>query len=93
MKKKRDLIEQDGVSFEAYVCPKCGEEILTMPQLKALAGKYRMLRAAKNVTFAKWGNSIAVRIPSDIVQEYKISPGKGGLLARDKGGIRIVLKA
>jgi len=92
MKQKRDMIEQDGVSFEAYACPKCGEELLTMPQLNALAEKYRKLRAAKEVTFAKCGNSIALRLPSDIAHEYKISPGKDGLLARDKGSIRIIPK-
>src|SRR3989338_997252 len=58
MKQKRDMIEQDGVSFEAYACPKCGEELLTMPQLNALAEKYRKLRAAKEVTFPNCGNSI-----------------------------------
>ena len=34
MEKKKDIMEQDGIEFEAYKCLKCGEEIMTMKQLK-----------------------------------------------------------
>lgn len=47
-----------------------------MKQLKLLANKYRKLRKAKGVIFSKWGNSLAVRIPSEIAEEYKIKAGK-----------------
>ncbi len=90
MEKKKEVMEQDGIEFEAYKCPDCGEEIMTMKQLKVLAGKYRKLRNAKEITFAKWGNSIAVRIPSDIAEEFKISVGKRGTLTKDKEGIKII---
>ena len=90
MEKKKDVIEQDKVEFEAFKCTECGEEIMTMKQLKVLAGKYRRLRNAKDITFAKWGNSIAVRIPSDIAEEYNISAGKHGILTKDKEGIRLI---
>lgn len=90
MEMKKDIIEQDGVEFEAYRCSKCGEEIMTMKQMRVLAGKYRKLRNAKEITFAKWGNSIAVRIPSDIAEEYHISEGKRATMTRDKKGIRII---
>ena len=90
MEKKKDIMEQDGIEFEAYKCSECGEEIMTMKQLKVLAGKYRVLRKAKEVTFAKWGNSIAIRIPSDIVEEYGFDVGKHGLLKKDKEGIKII---
>lgn len=89
MEKKKDVIEQDGVEFEALKCSQCGEEIMTMKQLKALAGKYRKMRNAKEVTFAKWGNSIAVRIPSDIAKEYDIHAGKHGILVKEKEGIKL----
>ena len=90
MEKKKDVIEQDKVEFEAFKCSECGEEIMTMKQLKALAGEYRKLRNAKEVTFAKWGNSIAVRIPSDIAEEYHIFAGKHGILTKDKEGIKLI---
>ncbi len=90
MEKKKDVMEQDGMEFEAYKCAECGEEIMDMKQLKVLASKYRKLRRAKDITFAKWGNSIAVRIPSYIADEYNISAGKRGTLTKDKEGIRII---
>ncbi|MEK6826572.1 MAG: AbrB/MazE/SpoVT family DNA-binding domain-containing protein [Nanoarchaeota archaeon] len=90
MKKVKDKIEQDGVEFEAFKCGSCGEEIMNMKQLKLLAQKYRKLRQAKEITFSKWGNSIAVRIPTEIVNEYRIKSGKQGILTKDKEGIRII---
>ncbi|MAE13316.1 hypothetical protein CMO92_02015 [Candidatus Woesearchaeota archaeon] len=90
MERRKDIMEQDGIEFEAYRCSNCGEEIMTMKQLKVLAGKYRKLRNAKDITFAKWGNSIAVRIPSDIADEFSISAGTHGTLTKDKDGIKII---
>ena len=90
MEKVNDNMEQDGIDFEAFKCKACGEEIMDMKQLKVLANKYRTLRKAKEITFSKWGNSIAVRIPSDLVAEYKISSGKQAILTSDRKGIRII---
>ena len=61
-----------------------------MKQLKILAHKYRELRKAKEITFAKWGNSLAVRIPNEIAEDLRIVEGKHGILTKDKKGIRIV---
>ena len=90
MKKIKDSIKQDGVRFEAFRCESCGEEIMNMSQLKSLANKYRELRKAKEIVFSKWGNSIAVRIPIEIVSEYRIKSGSNGILTKDKDGIRII---
>lgn len=90
MEKVKDVIKQDGIGFEAFRCKSCGEEIMNMKQLKVLAQKYRKLRQAKEITFAKWGNSIAVRIPSDIVDDYHIRSGKHGVLTKVKDGIKII---
>ncbi len=90
MEKKKGIVEQDGIEFEAYNCLECGEEIMNMKQLKVLASKYIKLRHAKDITFAKWGNSIAVRIPSDIADQYNIFAGKHGTLTKDKEGIKII---
>lgn len=90
MEKVKDIMKQDNIDFEAFKCLSCGEEILDMKQLKILAGKYRKLRKIKEVTFAKWGNSIAIRIPSNIVEEYKITSGKHAIMTTDKEGIKIM---
>lgn len=36
------------------------------------------------------GDSIAVRIPSDVVEDYNIIPGARGFIAKDKEGIKII---
>jgi len=90
MERIKDVIWEDGVEFEAFRCNLCGEEIMDMKQLQVLATKYRKLRKAKEIKFAKWGNSIAVRIPSDIISEYHIKAGKQGILTKDKDGIKII---
>lgn len=90
MKKSKDLIKQDKVEFEILKCSNCGEELMTMKQLKLLANKYRELQKSKEITFAKWGNSLAVRIPIDIAEELKITEGKHGTLTRDKNMIKII---
>ncbi len=89
--KIKDKIHEDNVDFEAYKCSSCGEELLDMHQLKGLATKYRELRKAKEITFAKWGNSIAVRIPVEIAEEFKIKAGKHGFINTDEEGIKITV--
>lgn len=66
MRKIKDTIKEDGVEFEAFKCSHCGEQLMNVKQLRQLAEKYRDLRRAKTIRFAKWGNSIAVRIPTDL---------------------------
>ena len=89
MEKVQDSIKQDNVDFEAFKCNSCGEELMDMKQLKSVAKKYRKLRQSKEVMFAKWGNSIAVRIPKEIVDEFHIKSGKQALLTKDKNSIKI----
>ena len=90
MNPVKDIIEEDSVDFEAYKCEKCGEELVNGSQLKLLAEKYRALRRAKDITFTKWGNSLAVRIPSDIATELGIKEGTHGLIKKEKQGISII---
>lgn len=90
MEKVKDVIEEDGMPFEAFKCNSCGEEIMDMQQLKVLANKYRKLRKAKEVVFAKWGNSLAVRIPKEVAEEYRIKSGRQALLTTSREVIKII---
>ena len=90
MEKKKGIMEQDGIEFEAYKCLECGEEIMNMKQLRVLANKYRKLRHAKDITFARCGNNTDVSSPSYSANEYNISAGKHGTLTKDKEGIKII---
>ena len=90
MQRVNDFIKEDNIDFEAFRCKSCGEEIMDMEQLKNLAKKYRKLRKVKEIIFSKWGNSIAVRIPSDVAEDFKIKSGRKGILTKDKDGIKII---
>ena len=89
MIKVTDKISKDNIEFETFRCNNCGEELMDGNQLKVLANRYHELRKAKEVNFAKWGNSIAIRIPNEIIQEYNIKPKMKALLVKDKQSIKI----
>lgn len=90
MEKIKDIIEEDKTEFEAYRCTICGEEFLNIDQLGALAKKYREQKK-REIIFAKWGNSIAVRIPKEFIEELNIKAGKHGILMKEKDGLKIIL--
>ena len=76
----------DGVSFKSFRCS-CGKELMDMKQMGKLAEKFRKM---KSVRFAKWGNSIAVRIPKDIAEELNIKDGTEGFLMKDGKSLKII---
>ncbi len=81
---------REKVDCEGWQCSKCGEELMTMEQLKELGDKYRKIIDAKQSTFSQWGNSIGIRIPSELVAALKIKPGRTARVTREKNGIKIV---
>ncbi len=89
---KKGVMEEDGVEYEYFRCSKCSEEYLNMDQLEKVAVEYRKLKDAKEVTFQKWGNSIAVRIPKEIVNAFNISSGKHGKLIKESDGLKIIVE-
>lgn len=90
MKKSKDIIREDNIEFDVYKC-KCGEKLMDMKQLAHLASKYRKLKNAHQVKFVKWGNSIAVRVSKNFVNELKIKPGKQGVMYKDGNELRILV--
>jgi len=89
MNRIKDAIREDSVDFTAYKCSKCGEELLTMGQLKTLAGKYRELRNAQQTKIARWGNSLAVRIPQALAKELDLHEGDEAVLKKSGGGFEV----
>lgn len=81
--------KEDNINYEAFRCSVCREEIVDMEQLHQLAKEYKKLRKAKQTGFAKWGNSIAIRIPDEMVKELKIKPGTKAQITREKGILKI----
>ncbi|HIH19917.1 TPA: hypothetical protein HA244_01475 [Candidatus Micrarchaeota archaeon] len=68
-------------------CSKCGEEIMTMEQAVSFLDE---AQKAKTVTFSKWGQSIAIRIPVQAVRKYHILLKEKGIMSFEKDGFKIV---
>jgi len=61
----------DGISYKYFKCSKCGEEIVAMGQLHQVADKYREMKRFR-VKLNKWGLSLGLRIPKELVERYKL---------------------
>ncbi len=89
MKQEKSSFKKDEIDYHYFKCPNCGEELLNMNQLKAVSSKYQKLKFARQVQISKWGNSLAIRIPKEFVEEFHLKDGKKGILYKDKQSIRI----
>ena len=76
-----------GVPYSSYRCTKCGEEIFTMEQAEAYL---KAAEKARNVTFSKWGEALAVRIPSDVVRKFRLKAREKGKLIDEGDGFKII---
>ncbi len=79
----------ENVEYSYYKCDKCGEEIVNMNQLHQVAEKYRNLKKY-NVKLTYWGKSLGMRLPKEIVKQYKLTDQKEIALIPEKKGIRII---
>ena len=77
----------EGVSYKFFKCKKCGEEIVDMKQLHAVAQKYRVMKKYR-VKVSQWGVSKGIRIPKELVTKYDI--GEEVSIIPEKDGIMIV---
>ena len=79
-----------GVGYIAYKCQSCGEETFTLDQAKTLVNA---AQEARQVTFSKWGETLAVRIPAAVVRRFHLKPKSKGKLIEDGGGFKIIPSA
>ena len=79
----------DGMNYNYYYCPKCGDEILDMDQLHDVAELYRKKKRS-TATLSKWGSSLGIRIPKELVQKYKLKAKSEVTFIPEKDGIRII---
>lgn len=78
---------KDGISLKCMRCQKCGEEYFTSSELikyDIKTGKREMIRK-----FGTVGDSIVLRLPSKVLQDYKIKPGDYGVFENRSDGILI----
>ena len=79
----------EGIEYHYYKCNKDGEEIVDMKQLHEVAEHYRTLKKY-NVKLSKWGLSLGLRIPKELVEKYKLKNEKEVSIIPEKSGLRII---
>lgn len=73
-------VELFGLSFGVHpceVCTRCGAEYLdneTVERVQSMAKKRGFFGLEKNLQVSRTGNSIAIRIPSDVARLLKLRP-------------------
>ncbi len=79
----------EGIEYAYYKCTKCGEEIVDMKQLHTVADTYRSLKRY-NVKLSRWGLSLGLRIPKELVEKYKLKDEEEVAIIPEKEGIKII---
>ncbi len=79
----------EGIAYKYFKCNKCGEEILNMNQLQSVAQKYRAMKRF-NAKISKWGMSLGLRIPKELVQRYNFKDDREVTIIPEKEGIRVI---
>jgi len=90
MIEKKD-ITPEGVEYKYFKCTECGEEIVNMKQLHNVAEKYREMKKF-TVKLSKWGESIGIRIPKELIKKYKLKKNEEISLIPEKNAIKIIAK-
>jgi len=76
----------DGVPYEYHKCS-CGNDVLDMSQLHAAAQIYRRMKKY-NVKLSKWGNSLGLRIPKELMKKYKFKDSVQ--IIEEEDGLKII---
>lgn len=79
----------EGVNYRYFRCEKCGEEIVNMEQLHDVAEKYRELKKY-NAKLSKWGQSIGLRIPKELVYKYNFKDDEEVTIIPEETGIKVI---
>jgi len=80
---------KDGTPYQYYSCT-CGEHFLDMKQLHEVAEIYR--KKKRNIAkLSRWGVSLGVRIPKEIVQKYNLKEKSEVTFIPEENGIRMIV--
>lgn len=79
----------EGIAYNYFKCSACEEEILNMDQLHNIANQYRIMKNY-HVKLSKWGLSLGIRIPKEIVSKYKFKDNKEVVIIPEEEGIKVV---
>jgi len=87
--KEHNAKTPEGFDYRYFKCDKCGEEVVNMKQLHSIAEKYRIMKRY-NAKLSKWGLSLGVRIPRELVQKYKFKDNEEVIIVPEEKGIKII---
>ncbi len=79
----------EGIEYSYFKCSKCGEEIVNMRQLHNVAQKYREMKRF-NAKISRWGMSLGMRIPKELVKKYNLEDNKEVTIIPEKEGMKII---
>jgi len=79
----------EGIGYTYFRCTKCGEEMVNRDQLHNVAQKYRAIRNY-HIKLSKWGLSLGLRIPKEIVERYHLQDSEEIILVPEKEGFKLV---
>lgn len=87
--KELEAKTPEGINYNYFKCKNCGEEIVNMAQMHNVAEKYRVLKNY-HAKLSKWGLSLGLRIPIELVKKYKFMDDKEVIIIPEKTGIKIL---
>ncbi len=79
----------ENIGYSYYKCKRCGEEIVDMKQLHNVAEQYRVLKRY-HAKLTKWGLSLGLRIPKELVERYKLKEEEEVAIIPEKKAIKII---
>lgn len=79
----------ENIKYSYYKCKNCGQEVVDLKQLHQVADKYRSLKKYQ-VKLSKWGLSLGLRIPKELVEKYNFKDNEDVAIIPDKEGIRVI---
>ena len=79
----------EGATYSYYRCANCCEEIVDMKQLQAVAQQYREMKKY-TAKISKWGESLGIRIPKELAEQYSLKQNGEVTLIPEKKAIKIV---
>jgi predicted RNA-binding Zn-ribbon protein involved in translation (DUF1610 family) len=87
--EEREAFTPEGIRYSYFKCRECGEEIVDMKQLHAVAEKYRLLKLY-HAKITQWGQSLGLRIPKELAAKYHFKRNEKVTIIPEKGGIKVI---
>lgn len=87
--EEKEAMTPEGIKYKYFKCKECGEEIVDMKQLHAVAEKYRALKLY-HAKMTQWGQSLGLRIPKALVIKYHFKPNEEVAIIPEKEGIKVI---